>query len=124
MCGDLMARAGCSAKVKIESSLIKKLIEKGVAQQGVQDAAEYVLQEANKMVPHDEGDLERSGDISVEKGQASIFYDTPYAKRLHEHPDYTFNKGRQGKWLEKASRESTDKVNKFLVKAVRNSLGG
>lgn len=66
--------------------------------------AENVLEEANKDVPHDEGILMTSGDTSADetaKGiTAHVSYDTPYAKRLHENPQYNFNEGRKGKWLE------------------------
>lgn len=66
--------------------------------------AEAVLEDANKDVPHDEGTLERSGDTSAEESAkgigAHVSYDTPYAKRLHENPQYNFNEGRKGKWLE------------------------
>lgn len=51
-------------------------------------------------VPHDEGTLANTG-ISDEDGDDHIVaYNTPYAARLHEHPEYNFQKGRKGKYLE------------------------
>jgi hypothetical protein len=77
------------------------------------------LQESNKIVPHDEGTLERSGNTDVHvstKGvDASVYYDTPYAVRLHEHPEYTFQNGRQGKWLESTIEKNQDKVKEYLL---------
>jgi hypothetical protein len=70
---------------------------------GIGLAAEYVLGEANRIVPHDEGHLQGSGKTSVDprNTQAAVSYNTPYAVRLHENPQYRFQKGRQGKWLER-----------------------
>lgn len=75
-------------------------------------AAELVLAEAGRKVPHDEGTLERSGETSIdtEKLIANVSYDTPYAARLHEHPEYAFQRGRTGKWLENAVNDNGDKV--------------
>jgi hypothetical protein len=51
-------------------------------------------------VPHDEGTLANTG-ISEEDGDDQIVaYNTPYAARLHEHPEYQYQKGRKGKYLE------------------------
>lgn len=67
------------------------------------DALEHILDEANKIVPHDEGILQASGQIFINSVHMSgnVSYNTPYAIRLHEHPEYNFQKGRQGKWLER-----------------------
>jgi hypothetical protein len=54
-------------------------------------------------VPFRDGDLQASGDIDVErvgqKVKGSVFYDTPYAVRMHEHPEYEFGNGRKGLYL-------------------------
>ncbi len=75
-------------------------------------AANNILEEANRMVPLDTGNLMRSGDTSLGDTDltATIFYDTPYAIRLHEHPEYTFQGGREGKWLERALNENRDRI--------------
>jgi len=90
--------------------------------------AESLLYEANKDVPHMEGTLERSGDFSVEetpKGVAgTVFYDTLYATRLHENPQYNFNKGRKGKWLEDALNKMKPRYNRYLAKEYSIVFGG
>lgn len=59
-----------------------------------------LLRLSQKEVPHDEGTLANTG-ISEEQGDDHIVaYNTPYAARLHEHPEYSFQKGRKGKYLE------------------------
>lgn len=51
-------------------------------------------------VPLDEGTLAGTG-ISEEDGDDHIVaYNTPYAARLHEHPEYAFQNDRKGKYLE------------------------
>ena len=70
------------------------------------EAAEGILQDANKHVPYEDGDLERSGRVSqtavAGTTTAVISYNTAYARRLHENPQYNFKHGREGKWLERA----------------------
>jgi hypothetical protein len=58
---------------------------------------------SQKEVPHDKGTLQNSGYVNFafggSKGDIVIGYNTPYAARLHEHPEYHFQKGRKGKYL-------------------------
>ena len=94
--------------------------------EGLFEASEHILEEANKMVPHDEGALEASGETSVDRNRlvASVSYDKPYAARLHEHPEYDFQESpqRRGKWLEVAWKAEASTVAKWIadkVKAVK-----
>lgn len=68
-----------------------------------QEAGDELLRLSQAEVPHDVGTLQNSGhteedgdDILVGYGGAAA----PYAARLHEHPEYRFQKGRKGKFLE------------------------
>lgn len=104
-------------KVDFDLSSVKVKTREG-ARRGLKLAAEEVLARANETVPHDEGTLEASGEASV-AGQgliAVVSYDTPYAVRLHEHPEYDFQQGRRGKWLEATLNESHDDILKWLQK--------
>lgn len=91
---------------------------------GLTLAAEYVLEQANRTVPHEEGTLQRSGRAVVnDKGtQAAVSYDTPYAVRQHEELTYRHNKGRRAKWLELTVRERADKVQQILAAELRGEL--
>ena len=63
--------------------------------------AEEVLRLSQKEVPHDTGFLQNTGVAqSVSLDHKIVGYHTPYAARLHEHPEYRFRKGRKGKYLE------------------------
>jgi hypothetical protein len=88
------------------------------------DSAEHILTEANKSNPYREGTLERSGstDVDEETMQASVFYDTPYAIRVHEEPglEYTDPKARW-KWLEMTVKEQTDRVVEYIRKHLEDA---
>ena len=57
-----------------------------------------ILRKSQKQVPHDKGFLQNSGTVeSIAKNEVIIGYHTPYAAKLHEHPEYRFRKGRKGR---------------------------
>lgn len=65
------------------------------------DAANEVMRLSQFEVPHDEGTLQNSGTVeSLSNGDVVVGYHTKYAARLHEHPEYRFQRGRKGKYLE------------------------
>jgi len=72
-------------------------------------------------VPFDEGTLSGSGAVEpavdIEEG-AAIVYDTPYAVRLHEHPEYNFSKdsnpNAQGKWVENAMLNGKAEIGEIM----------
>lgn len=107
-----------------------KNLEPAVKQAGMRalsDGAEHLLGEANKRVPHDEGNLQRSGIVSLDpnQGQANISYDTPYAARLHEHPEYEFQEGREGKWLERTIEgPEGDRAMDYIAKEFKKVFRG
>lgn len=91
------------------------------ARKGLWQAAEEILRAANQRVPLDTGVLQASGDTDVDGNElaAAIFYDTPYAVRLHEHPEYDFQGGREGKWLERTINERSNDILEGLAKGLR-----
>ena len=81
------------------------------------DAAEHILEEANRTVPIEEGVLTGSGNTDVDEGVgvASIYYDTPYAARQHEDTSLNHDPGRRAKWLELTLQERTADVRRFFA---------
>lgn len=90
------------------------------------DVAEALLEKANEHVPFMLGVLKNSGVAqSVQErsrlGQyasgweAIVSYDTPYAVRLHEHPEYNFNPPGEGKWLERAMQRMASGLERGLA---------
>lgn len=78
---------------------LDKALKSGV-NKGLLDAGMESLRLTQFEVPHDEGSLQNSGTVEVmPNGDVVMGYSTPYAARLHEHPEYRFQKGRKGKYI-------------------------
>lgn len=112
-------------KADINTATITTAIESGSVK-GMRDVVEFLLTEANKHVPHDEGTLERSGQTGVaEQGSkvvGSVSYDTPYAVRQHEDMSlHHYGKG-QSKWLENTFAAETSTVRDMLANRLRGEL--
>ena len=101
-------------------------IIRDAARRGVGKAAEYVLGEARKQVPHDTGVLERSGRASHEgsgpTARGAVSFDTPYAVDQHEATHYRHKKGRKAKYLEDPLNASQTTAREIVATELRNSL--
>ncbi len=64
------------------------------------DIGNEIMRLSQAEVPHDKGSLQNSGTVEESGDDVIVGYHTPYAARLHEHPEYRFQKGRKGKYLE------------------------
>jgi hypothetical protein len=97
------------------------------SKEAISDVCEYLLQETNKIAPLDEGVLTRSGNTDITEGakgvEGTVYYDTPYAARLHEHPEYNFQNGREGKYLEKVVTTEATTVRDYLRRRLSERLG-
>lgn len=72
-----------------------------LASEGLTRALEHTLTEARRIVPLEEGTLERSGRVVVDGLDGAITFDTRYAVRQHEEMDWRHAPGRSAKFLEK-----------------------
>jgi len=87
-----------SSFIKGVESLIKR-VEAG--SRGAKNmVADEVLRLSQFEVPHDTGLLQNSGHVEPNGDDYIVGYNKVYAARLHEHPEYHFQKGRKGKYLE------------------------
>ena len=68
--------------------------------------ADEILRLSQSEVPHDVGLLQSSGHVEPETDGHIVGYNKVYAARLHEHPEYNFQKGRKGKYLEDPIKEN------------------
>ena len=86
--------------------------------------AGHILTMANRTVPIEEATLERSGGIDVDasRGVATIYYDTPYARRQHEDLSLKHDEGRRAKWLELAMKEEAERVFAFIGGELRQAV--
>lgn len=83
------------------------------AEMVLNDQANEVLYESRNQAPFDTGTLVKQSSVeNTGKLERTIIYRTPYAERLHEHPEYNFQNGRKGKYLE-------DPIKKFAGQGLR-----
>ena len=94
------------------------------ALKGLSDGAEFLLEEANRTVPHEEGTLQRSGQVSLDEasGQAAVSYDTPYAVAQHERTALRHDEGRRAKWLQLTATEQATKIGEHMAAAMKAAL--
>ena len=91
--------------------------------QGLRQGGEVVLERSNRLVPLEEGTLERSGRVTDNgRDTVAISYDTLYAVRQHEDMSLRHPNGRSAKYLERALAESRDDVLKLLGASIRKKL--
>lgn len=79
---------------------------------------EHVLEESNRIVPHETGDLERAGTASVDGNRGRVSYDSVYAVPQHERLDYVHDAGREAKYLEKAGTRTAQAVGEIIANAL------
>lgn len=84
-----------------------------------------VLRLSSFEVPHDKGMLQASGSVSMggdNFDSAIVGYNKVYAARLHEHPEYRFQKGRKGKYLEDPIKNNLDVFRTFYGDQMKGVL--
>ena len=86
------------------------------------EIADEVLRLSGHEVPKDEGVLEGTGVADRDKQGAYVGYNKPYAARLHEHPEYNFQKGRKGKYLEDPIKNNLPVLRDHYIKKVQGAM--
>lgn len=79
--------------------LLSKKSDKS-AQFSALDIGNEIMRLSQDEVPHDTGYLQDTGAVEQIGSDVIVGYHAPYAARMHEHPEYNFQKGRKGKYLE------------------------
>lgn len=73
--------------------------------QDAKAGAEVILAEADVRVPKESGDLASSGKVKADRGghnTATVTFDGPYARWIHEHLHFKHPHGGEAKFLETA----------------------
>lgn len=81
--------------------------------------ADEVLRLSQFEVPHDTGALQNSGHVEDHPNEHIVGYNKVYAARLHENPQYSFQKGRKGKYLEDPVKNNLSVFLKFYGNALK-----
>ena len=102
-----------TAKIKVNWNDIeaRRAADEGV-EEGLMMAAREILAASDQIVPLDEGVLAGTGQVDFSKSEemAHVFYDTPYAVKLHEDRRLEIQGGRQVQYLRKATVSSKPHV--------------
>lgn len=97
---------------------------------GLLMGGETVLKTSNQRVPHEDGDLERTGAVTgdVEQSKVAISYrDVAYrgqAVDQHENMQLRHDEGRQAKYLESAVADNRDAVLQAVAGQLRKAFNG
>ncbi|MET9954211.1 minor capsid protein [Streptomyces sp. NPDC006339] len=95
-----------------------------LAAQGLQRGLEHVLNESRKLVPLEEGTLERSGRVVRDGLNGAVTYDTVYARRQHEELSWKHLPGRSAKYLEIPMNRERDVVLRMMQVDLRRWFRG
>lgn len=89
------------------------------AEKALAEGAEFLLEEANRTAPIEEGTLIRSGHVSQDGLVARVGYNTPYAARQHEDLTLRHDSGRRGKWLQLTFSEQRSRFAAFIASKIK-----
>lgn len=107
------------SKFKLQLKVLGQTIMQK-AHVAVNNVATEILRLSQFEVPHDTGRLQNSGHIEQEGNTSAIVgYNTVYAARLHENPQFRFQKGRKGKYLEDPIKNNMRVLKQFIVDSVK-----
>ena len=112
-----------SRNVAVNLPNVEQAINAGI-DRGRLDAAFELMRLSQFEVPHDEGTLQNTGTVEVlPNGDVVMGYHTAYAARLHEHPEYNFQKeGRKGKYIEDPIENNRTALGIKYVKSVQTRM--
>lgn len=117
------------AKLTVDLSSFKEGVDKldkemkRAQWRGILDVANEILRLSQREVPHDTGRLQNSGHVQPNfMKYAEVGYNTVYAARLHEHPEYRFQKGRKGKYLEDPIKHNYAVFREYFSEAIKSIL--
>ena len=107
--------------MRTDDAALRRIHEATMA--ALSDAGEFLLEEANRTAPIEEGTLIGSGMVTVDRARAKavVSYDTPYAVRQHEDTRLRHDSGRRAKWLEHTGREQSARIGAFLADRIRQA---
>lgn len=94
----------------------------------IQICAADLQQKSTDQAPVDTGDLRSNCSVSPIMMEADgptirVGYDLPYARRQHEHVEYSHPLGGKAKYLEDPCKANTSRYRTAIGQAVKEALG-
>jgi hypothetical protein len=96
-------------RVDWNDAMVSERVSSG-ARDAHERASASILDRLAQTAPLDTGHLIGTAKAESDSEGAAISYDTHYAALVHEHPEWNFQNGREGKWLEREMNSSGDAV--------------
>jgi len=90
--------------------------------EALQEMGDELLRLSSREVPHDVGTLESTGVSQPDGNDQIVGYNTKYAARLHEHPEFRFQKGRKGKYLEEPLKHNNPIFMRYFKEKVGEAM--
>ena len=94
----------------------------------MQDVMDDLAARSADRVPYEEGDLDRSRHVQVERDgdevHGVVSYDTVYARVQHEHPEFQHANGRTAYYLSGPLDENRARYQARLAERLREAHGG
>ncbi len=111
-----------SEGLKLASTIVKKSAGKALMEGG-----DFVMVLSVDRAPHGEGTLIGTANVKkISNEEVHVGYNTPYAARLHEHPEYNFRKDKnpkaQGKFLSTPIDENSDSIFQTIAEILMEAL--
>ena len=107
----------------VNRTLYKHLLE-GATHAALEAVGEQALADSNEFVREDQGQLRESGRFDVKGADATISYNTPYAKRVYftGTPSHDVNANASLQWIHKAQKLYGNDWKKIMQKAFAKGL--
>jgi hypothetical protein len=102
----------------------EEVIPAGVAgaRAGLQAALEFLLAQAERIVPLETGQLASTGSVTVEGLRGAVAFSGPYSVFQHERLDLRHAPGRMAKYLEIPAQLEAATMGELIAAAVRRAL--
>lgn len=108
--------------IKLEMDDLNKKIDEAINKtrsnkiEALRAVGDEIMRLSESEVPHDVGDLSASGVVRDDNEDVYVGYNKMYASRLHENPQFNFQKGRKAKYLEDPIKNNLSSFKKFFEK--------
>lgn len=85
---------------------------------------QVLLAGAQRRVPYRTGELAGSARLVAGDEGVAVGYEAEHARFLHAHPEWNFQGGRSGRWLDEAVEDEADVVGRVMADTFRSGWPG